>query len=266
MAADLFGDWALVAGDLATAALVGTAVWAGHKAAGEVRNQLGTQRELHRQQRVFELQSALNSRDFIQLTAKTNDFIDSFPTDEADADKRWTKASNEDRMTVLAVFNFYELIATEYNADVIDRASADLYLSYAAVGYWNYAEPLVAYLRSQDGSYYAEWKHLNNRYGKLIETAAREHLESYEDDGTVVGASSVPAAAEAPPVGEEIHLPGPSILPLLSAVAVMLILIGLTTTLLLSLAGGTLLVWTSARWIKDVRTDMDHLPWDHRPR
>jgi hypothetical protein len=69
-----------------------------------------------------------------------------------------------------------------------------------------------------------------------------------------------------PPAGEEIHLPGPSILPLLSAVAITLILIGLTTTLLLSLAGGTLLVWTSARWIKDVRTDMDHLPWDHLPR
>ena len=57
-------------------------------------------------------------------------------------------------------------------------------------------EPVVEYLRSQDGSFYEEWKH----------------------------------AGDAPP------------------------------------AGGTLLVCTSARWIKDVRTDMDHMPWDHLPR
>jgi hypothetical protein len=155
-----------------------------------------------------------------------------------------------------------------------------------AITYWSYVEPVVSYLRSQDGSFYAEWKHFNDRHGERITTAAREHLDSYAHDDAVTAASTAtsaatttgagndgtagaqltPIAGEVPPAGEEIHLPEPSILPLLSAVAITLILIGLTTTLLLSLAGGTLLVWTSARWIKDVRTDMDHLPWDHLPR
>ena len=43
-----------------------------------------------------------------------------------------------------------------------------------------------------------------------------------------------------PPTGEEIHLPGPSILPLLTAAGITLALVGVTTYWILSVAGGLL--------------------------
>lgn len=69
--------------------------------------------------------------------------------------------------------------------------------------------------------------------------------------------------AEAPPVGEEIHLPAPSILPLLTAAGITLTLVGLTTTWFLSIAGGLLAIVCIWRWIGDTRRDIAELPLDH---
>ncbi|MBV9472222.1 MAG: hypothetical protein JO206_04570, partial [Solirubrobacterales bacterium] len=38
---------------------------------------------------------------------------------------------------------------------------------------------------------------------------------------------------EAPPAGEEIHLPGPTLLPLLSAISITMIVVGTTVTFFL---------------------------------
>lgn len=73
----------------------------------------------------------------------------------------------------------------------------------------------------------------------------------------------MPRELQAPPVGEELHLPGPSIVPLLSAVGVALALIGLTTTLLLTIAGGVLFLATTIKWLRDVSRDVDELPLEH---
>jgi hypothetical protein len=67
----------------------------------------------------------------------------------------------------------------------------------------------------------------------------------------------------APPPGEEIHLPGPSILPLMTAVAITLIVIGTTITWGLSIAGGILLVVCVVRWIGHTRRDIAALPDEH---
>jgi hypothetical protein len=66
-----------------------------------------------------------------------------------------------------------------------------------------------------------------------------------------------------PPVGEEIHLPGPSLLPLLSAVSVTLIVVGTTVTWYLSAIGGILFVVTTVMWIRDTRRDINELPDEH---
>ena len=66
-----------------------------------------------------------------------------------------------------------------------------------------------------------------------------------------------------PPVGEQIHLPGPSILPLVSAVSITLIVIGTTITWLLSIVGLILFVVTTAIWIRDTRRGIEELPEDH---
>jgi hypothetical protein len=68
---------------------------------------------------------------------------------------------------------------------------------------------------------------------------------------------------ETPPVGEELHLPGPSILPLLSAISITLIVIGTTITWLLSIVGLILFVVTTAIWIRDTRREIDQLPEEH---
>jgi hypothetical protein len=71
-----------------------------------------------------------------------------------------------------------------------------------------------------------------------------------------------PLDPEVPPVGEEIHLPGPSILPALTAVGITLILVGVTTFIELTVVGGLLTVGCAVRWIKDTRHDIDELPLD----
>jgi hypothetical protein len=71
-----------------------------------------------------------------------------------------------------------------------------------------------------------------------------------------------PLEPEAPPVGEEIHLPGPSILPLLTAVGITLMLVGVTTFIEFTIAGTILTVWCVARWIKDTRREINELPLD----
>lgn len=71
-----------------------------------------------------------------------------------------------------------------------------------------------------------------------------------------------PLDPEIPPTGEEIHLPGPSILPLLTAVGITLLLVGVTTFIELTIAGAILTIWCLVRWIKDTRREIDELPLD----
>ena len=66
-----------------------------------------------------------------------------------------------------------------------------------------------------------------------------------------------------PPVGEEIHLPGPSLIPLLSAVGITLAVIGTTINWLISIVGVIIFVLTTIRWVRDTRRDISTLPEEH---
>ena len=68
---------------------------------------------------------------------------------------------------------------------------------------------------------------------------------------------------ETPPVGEEIHLPGPSLLPVLSAVGITCMVVGTTLGWWLSIIGLILFVATLVAWIRDTHRDVDDLPEDH---
>jgi hypothetical protein len=74
---------------------------------------------------------------------------------------------------------------------------------------------------------------------------------------------SEPDRTAAPPAGEEIHLPGPSLQPLLLTVGFTTFLIGVTTSLVLLIAGGVLFLATLIVWIRDARREFDHLPSEH---
>ena len=69
--------------------------------------------------------------------------------------------------------------------------------------------------------------------------------------------------SDAPPAGEEIHLPGPSIIPVLNAFGVALALVGLTTSPVLVVVGLLIFFFSTIRWVRDTRRDIDELPLDH---
>ena len=68
---------------------------------------------------------------------------------------------------------------------------------------------------------------------------------------------------ESPPAGEEIHLPGPTILPFATAIGITLIIIGTTINWGISILGGIIFVVAVVRWIRDTRRDIDALPEEH---
>ena len=76
-------------------------------------------------------------------------------------------------------------------------------------------------------------------------------MSEIDDNGTV------------PPVGEEIHMPAPSILPLINAAALSLTIVSVTLTPYLVVFFAIIFVWTTIRWIADTRRDIADLPLDH---
>lgn len=75
--------------------------------------------------------------------------------------------------------------------------------------------------------------------------------------------STNPLDQQVPPAGEEIHLPGPTLQPLLLTVGLTVILLGVTTTIVLVIAGLVLTVGVLIRWIADTRRDIAELPLEH---
>ena len=68
---------------------------------------------------------------------------------------------------------------------------------------------------------------------------------------------------DVPPPGEEIHLPGGTFLPLFLTVGITVLLVGLTTTLILVVIGGVIVLWTLTRWVLDARREFAELPAEH---
>jgi hypothetical protein len=66
-----------------------------------------------------------------------------------------------------------------------------------------------------------------------------------------------------PPVGEEIHMPAPSILPLINAAGLALAIVSLTINWYFVIFGVIVFLVTAIRWIRDVRRDISDLPLDH---
>jgi hypothetical protein len=68
---------------------------------------------------------------------------------------------------------------------------------------------------------------------------------------------------QAPPAGEPIHLPGPSVKPFVTAIAITLVVIGTTIDILISIVGLIVLVVVVLLWIGDTRRDIAELPEEH---
>jgi O-antigen ligase len=68
---------------------------------------------------------------------------------------------------------------------------------------------------------------------------------------------------DAPPAGEQIHMPEPSLLPVLNAVGISIAIIGIPISLILVIPGLVLFLVTAAIWIASARREFDDLPLDH---
>ena len=72
-----------------------------------------------------------------------------------------------------------------------------------------------------------------------------------------------PEHRTAPPVGEEIHMPEPSILPVINAAALALAIVAITLSWIVVAAALIVFAITTVRWIADVRRDIQQLPLEH---
>ena len=68
---------------------------------------------------------------------------------------------------------------------------------------------------------------------------------------------------EAPPVGEQVHMPEPSIIPVLNAAGLAMAIVGITISPVLIIFGGVLFLVTAVKWARHTRRDIDELPLDH---
>jgi hypothetical protein len=66
-----------------------------------------------------------------------------------------------------------------------------------------------------------------------------------------------------PPTGEEIHMPEPSVLPIINAAALAIAIVSLTLTWYLVAAGLIVFLGTAIKWVSDVRRDISNLPLEH---
>jgi hypothetical protein len=66
-----------------------------------------------------------------------------------------------------------------------------------------------------------------------------------------------------PPVGEEIHMPAPSIIPLVNAAALALAIVCITLSWVLVVFFGIIFLISTIKWVADTRRDIAALPLDH---
>ena len=72
-----------------------------------------------------------------------------------------------------------------------------------------------------------------------------------------------PRESAAPPAGEQIHMPSPSILPLINAAALAAAIIGITASRFLVIVGLIVFLITTVIWVRDTKRDIDALPAEH---
>jgi type IV secretory pathway TrbD component len=69
---------------------------------------------------------------------------------------------------------------------------------------------------------------------------------------------------EAPPPGEAIHLPGPSYLPIVTAVGLTVVVVGVVRSWIIVALGLIITLVAVVRWVRETRQDIGELPLEHR--
>jgi type IV secretory pathway TrbD component len=69
---------------------------------------------------------------------------------------------------------------------------------------------------------------------------------------------------EAPPAGEAIHLPGPTYLPIITAVGITIAVVGVVQSWVIVGLGVLITLFAVLRWVRETRQDIGELPLEHR--
>ncbi len=67
----------------------------------------------------------------------------------------------------------------------------------------------------------------------------------------------------APPVGAEIQMPTPSLLPVINAFGLALAIVTITISYVVVAIGLAIFLVSTVIWISKARTELDHLPAEH---
>jgi Flp pilus assembly protein TadB len=71
------------------------------------------------------------------------------------------------------------------------------------------------------------------------------------------------ASPGVPPVGEQIHLPGPSYLPVVVAFVVSAFVVGVVVSPVIAVAAAIAFVIATVRWARQARAELASLPLEH---
>ncbi len=66
-----------------------------------------------------------------------------------------------------------------------------------------------------------------------------------------------------PPVGEEAHMPEPSVLPVINAAALAIAIVSVTLSWIVVILATAVFLGTTVKWVLDVRRDIADLPLEH---
>lgn len=66
-----------------------------------------------------------------------------------------------------------------------------------------------------------------------------------------------------PPPTEEVHLPEPSYLPFVLALAITIAIVGIVLAPIIAIMGALLAIVVIVRWIRQTREEMAELPLEH---
>jgi hypothetical protein len=156
---DRAAEWGEVVTGVATAGLVIAAIVAGVLAGKQIR----TQRQIAQRARVYEHLAPFHDLKFLEMTADIGGLIRTFEQDPAKGRAMYNAMSGRERAKVQAVFNFYEEVASEYNAGFLDEEAARRSLVYVTAAMYEGASGLVDWLRGSDPTYLEEWVRLHEK-------------------------------------------------------------------------------------------------------
>jgi poly-beta-hydroxyalkanoate depolymerase len=138
-----------------TVLLLIAAVWAGKTA----QAQIAEQRRIEMRRRAYDHLGVFNSREFTEMTSEAAAVLRLFKEEKAAHKAIWAKLSDADKTAVQTFLNFYEEIATEYNAGFLDREAAEP-LVFVAIIMWQQSKELVEWLRRGESRYLEQWEKL----------------------------------------------------------------------------------------------------------